>query len=703
MSIFRKILYIFTTTFLFYLVFLPNHVNAETPGGDKNPIIGMMENWPKNNPWELAKEFCDKRSGELMNLETWYSGKCNKDTYTLSGEGVGFVDIIQLQALEWMFHPQYKSLPEQLIEYVTMLVNLSQSKTPESYNTALKKMGEADINKGIIPQLSQVMQTMVTTKPATTNEYLAYISKNLKNKDVIKNAYAAQPGTGFTGLSPLLPLWKAFRNIAYMLFAIAFVLYGLMIMFRIRIDGKTAASITLAIPKLITTLLLITFSYAIVGFLVDISTVITALLIDVLRVGGIIKDPANGFIVNVSGQKGPFSSFFINFVSGLIVSPFVVFNLIIGGLAGVITAGISIGISMIPPIALLLSMVIFFSIGWSYFKLITKLFQSYISIIVSLIFSPLILLGNILPGSKSFSDWMRTLIGNLATFPAVSFLLVLSYALMAQPILSLFATVQIPGLTGSIENALGIVNLSNFNTIWTPPMTVGLAGIQQNSNVTGGLEGPLGSIMLATIGLGILLMASKYVDMITAAFKVPAFQYGSAIGDALKMGYGTTSDIATSGFKMAGKIIKPAAAAATTAATAAATTPCFTSNTEIETLTGKVKIKDIILGTEIWSLNSNGKRVISKVIKTSKSITNNTEMAVLTLDNEQKLTGTSNHPIFNKSTLGLIKTGESFENIKITNTSTYTSNNEEVFDILPNTDTCVYFANGIPVLSSLKV
>ena len=31
-------------------------------------------------------------------------------------------------------------------------------------------------------------------------------------------------GTGFTGLSPLLPLWKAFRNIAYMLFAIAFVL-----------------------------------------------------------------------------------------------------------------------------------------------------------------------------------------------------------------------------------------------------------------------------------------------------------------------------------------------------------------------------------------------------------------------------------------------------------------------------------------------
>ncbi len=558
MQYFRKPLAIIFSLSFFLFSFLaitPKQVHAE-----ENPLVGMIANFPKNNPWSLAKEFCDKRSGNLMNLETWFSGKCDKDTYTLSGEGVGFVDIIQLQAMEWVFHPQYKTLPEQLIEYVEMLVNLSQAKTPETYNTAFNNLKNTEINQGLVPQLGQVAQTIINTKPATTTDYIAYVSKNLKDKNIVSNTYAAQPGMGFTGLSPILPLWRAFRNIAYMLFALAFVLYGVMIMFRIRIDSKTAATIQLAIPSLVTTLLLITFSYAIVGLMVDLSTVITALLIDVLRLGGIITTPTNGFIMGVSGQKGAILSFFINFVSGLIISPFVVFNMLVGGMQGVILAGVSIGISMIPPLAILLTMVIFFAIAWSYFKLITKLFIAYISIIVSLIFSPLILLGNVMPGSKAFSGWIRGIVGNLATFPAVAFLLVLSYALMAQPIIALFTAIPIKGLSGTIQNTLGVVNLSSFNTIWTPPMTVSLAGTQTQA---GGLfQGPLGSIMLATIGLGILLMASKYVDMITEAFKVPPFNYGSAIGDALKIGYGTTSDIATGGFKLAGKVLKPAASAA---------------------------------------------------------------------------------------------------------------------------------------------
>lgn len=558
MSTFRKPLaLIFSLSFFLFsfLTFLPKLSYADDPGADKNPIIGMMLNWPTNNPWALAKDFCDKRSGDLMNLETWFSGKCGKDTYTLSGEGVGFVDIIQLQAMEWVFHPQYKSLPEQLIEYVEMLVNLSQAKTPEAYSTAFNSLKNTDINQGFVPQLGQVAKTIINTKPATSTDYLAYVSKNLNDKHIVNNTYAAQPGMGFTGLSPILPLWRAFRNIAYMLFAIAFVLYGIMIMFRIKIDSKTAATIQLAIPNLVTTLLLITFSYAIVGLMVDLSTVITALLIDVLRLGGIITSPTNGFITGVSGQKGAIMSFLINFVSGLIVSPFVVFNMLIGGMSGVIVAGISIGISMIPPIAILLTMIIFFAIAWSYFKLITKLFMAYISIIVSLIFSPLILLGNIMPGSKSFSGWIMTIIGNLATFPTVAFLLVLSYALMAQPILSIFATIPITGLNGTLENTLGVKTLSSFNTIWTPPMTVGLIGTQSNSNIPAGLEGSLGSLMLATIGLGILLMASKYVDAITEAFKVPPFKYGSAIGDALKVGANTTFGLGKVAFNVGKKAL----------------------------------------------------------------------------------------------------------------------------------------------------
>jgi len=43
--------------------------------------------------------------------------------------------------------------------------------------------------------------------------------------------------------------------------------------------------------------------------------------------------------------------------------------------------------------------------------------------------------------------------------------------------------------------------------------------------------------ILAVIGFFILLMASKYVDMVKDALKVPPFKYGTAIGEALTYGW----------------------------------------------------------------------------------------------------------------------------------------------------------------------
>lgn len=486
---------------------------------------------------DYLKEYCDKRSGDLMNLETWYSGKCSPTTDTISGDGVGFSDIVILQGLEYINGPQYDSFFDSIVRMlkglVTMKEKLSQGNPPPQ-NLSIS-------NQGLVPFLASVTTSVMNTKPASSIDYLAYVSSNLKNHNVINQAYAVGPGYGFTSLSPILPLWRAFRNIAYLLFALGFVLYGVMIMFRVKIDAKTAASVQLAIPKLIVTLLIITFSYAIVGFLIDISTVISAMVIGVLKAGGILADVNNPIPLVASGQSifGALGSIIVNTFTAVIVSPFIVFNLLIGGATGIIIAGIT-GVlsftSWVGFFGVLVVMAIQIAISLSFIKLIFKLFQAYFSVIINLIFSPIILLGNLMPGSNAIGAWIMSIVGNLAVFPVASFFLVLSYALMVQPLLSLMAAIgsSIPGITigpQGFEALLGVKTLSTLNNIWTPPMTI------PTGATTGTAMGSVGSLMLATIGFGLLMMASKYCEMVEKALKTPPFPYGAAIGEALKGGY----------------------------------------------------------------------------------------------------------------------------------------------------------------------
>src|SRR3989344_5996558 len=73
---------------------------------------------------DYVKEFCDKRSGDLMNLETWYSGKCAPGVDSLSGDGVGFVDIVILQGMEWVNTLMLGSPQDNFLDSVTKQLKL---------------------------------------------------------------------------------------------------------------------------------------------------------------------------------------------------------------------------------------------------------------------------------------------------------------------------------------------------------------------------------------------------------------------------------------------------------------------------------------------------------------------------------------------------------------------------------------------------
>lgn len=115
------------------------------------------------------------------------------------------------------------------------------------------------------------------TPPLRTGDYFSYLAQNF---GIAKPAYAA--GTGFEGLSPLMGLWIAFRNIVYLLFVLVFVVIGVAIMLRVKIDPRTVMTIENQIPKIIIGLLLVTFSFAIAGFLIDLMWVSIYLIFGVI-------------------------------------------------------------------------------------------------------------------------------------------------------------------------------------------------------------------------------------------------------------------------------------------------------------------------------------------------------------------------------------------------------------------------------------
>ncbi|MDP2672045.1 MAG: hypothetical protein Q8O68_00860 [Candidatus Daviesbacteria bacterium] len=128
---------------------------------------------------------------------------------------------------------------------------------------------------GAIGFMGNMIATLYTP-PIHTSDYFQNLAQNF---GITKKTYAQTAGgTGFQGLIPLIDTWSAFRNIVYLVLIIIFVVIGLAIMLRMKIDPRTVMTIQNQIPKIIIGILAVTLSFAIAGFLIDMMWVFTYLI-----------------------------------------------------------------------------------------------------------------------------------------------------------------------------------------------------------------------------------------------------------------------------------------------------------------------------------------------------------------------------------------------------------------------------------------
>jgi hypothetical protein len=143
--------------------------------------------------------------------------------------------------------------------------------TAQSQQFAMASPSQPQLG-GALGVMNQFIGSLYIPAVSST-QYVGYLADNFS---LTKPAYAAtncntsQFGYGFCGLSPLLTLWSDVRDLSYAMLTILFIAIGVGVMFRFRVDPRTVMTLQNQIPRVIIAILLITFSFAIAGGMIDI-------------------------------------------------------------------------------------------------------------------------------------------------------------------------------------------------------------------------------------------------------------------------------------------------------------------------------------------------------------------------------------------------------------------------------------------------
>lgn len=360
--------------------------------------------------------------------------------------------------------------------------------------------------KSTLTTISNVVIAMYTNPPADLALWIKDTGQTLGF--IPKQAYAQ--GIGFSGLSPLLPIWKAFRNIAYFLLAIVMVVIGFMVMFRKKIDPKTVVTVQNALPKIVLTLLLVTFSYAIVGLMIDLMYLFIALIASILipvSNGALGADTATQYL---NGGIG--TLFGAVFGGGFSAWDDIVRLLSWNGGMGALGTIDQIIVTM--PATVIVTLILAVALLIAYIRILFLLVSAYIQIIISLLTGPLQILTEAFPGSNGFSSWFKNIFANIAVFPITAAML------MIGTIFTRFDPAY-PGLQGLPAGKL-----------WTPPLLSG-----------GGTSGIVG-----LIGLGLMFTIPNIAHSIKEALKTKPLLGGGA-------GLGAASGIAMQGVQIGSMVV----------------------------------------------------------------------------------------------------------------------------------------------------
>ena len=130
---------------------------------------------------------------------------------------------------------------------------------------------------------------------------------------------------------------------------------------------------------------------------------------------------------------------------------------------------------------------------------------------------------------------------------------------------------------------------------------------------------------------------------------------------------------------------------------------CLSADTQIDTPDGKINVKDIQDGATVLSVDNNQDVIQSKIIKINKVFVGNAHRMIdLKMSDGRELFVSPNHPTYDGRVIANLKVGETYDGSTVESIELVPYKYQYTYDILPDSFTGDYFANGILVGSTLK-
>lgn len=393
--------------------------------------------------------------------------------------------------------------PITLIATPTLMIAGLQDASGKNCNTA-----------ALLPQSGKMVASLILNG-VSSQQYLADIANNIGLPKLAPSAYAQ--GTGYTAMGAFLGFWKGFRNLAYALYIIMFVVVGIMIMLRTKINAQTVITVQAALPNLLITLLLITFSYAIVGFMIDIMYFLIYFLVYLLSAVGIIGTPVDAINRLMSGSAW---SVIFSGRNSIVWAVAAASDRLLSGIGDGVLGFLGKGAAVFSPSALIAAV----WLGVTMVKLMFVLVKSYVMLIIQTVTAPIQILMNAMPGSKAFSEWLKKTASYLLPFPVVAGMFIFAAIFVGDPSKS---TLWNTGAYGESGNPFGIDGSNSFygnvggdGQVWLPPFTLTGTDLQAND-------------LMGLIGFFIFTMTPAAAKMAMDWLQVKESPYTSEIGAGL--------------------------------------------------------------------------------------------------------------------------------------------------------------------------
>lgn len=369
---------------------------------------------------------------------------------------------------------------------------------------------------------------------------ISYVKEKVQKLNPVSEVHAATTvGFGYTALQSIQHMWVATRNFAFAFFVIAAIVIAFMIMFRIKISPQVVISVQSALPKIVIALILVTFSYAIAGFLIDLMYVVI----------GFFSLFLPGFITAGTGTDSftavkAFNWMTLGPMSAGIIGGILAYLLFFGitllatiGAVGQVSAlaglGVAIGtgalgVVLIIGVVILLIVAIIFS-----FKIWWSLLKAFAMVILLTIAAPLQIAVGVIVPNFGFGAWLKSFLSQLSTFVVTGLLMFLSYVFLVQAWVVTFA-----GWGNSIQQLLFQIGASSTDVIQAGASSAAWPPLLGGGGQSAGI-----ALLFAGVSFVIFTLIPKASEIVQSFITGKPFAYGNAIGEATGVvgGVGSTA------------------------------------------------------------------------------------------------------------------------------------------------------------------